>query len=147
MKSYDKQLHISIIKCHLTKYGAFRSLFWKKIYTLFGSAPKSALRSQRVKETFWSSMPEILPCDYCMKKWEMYLKNTMFQYINYWCSLRKETLVNSCCRVCVRCLNYGKGSCWGSTSPSDHSPVCVQCASVFCSCRAFSAVMQIFTCP
>ena len=49
MESYDKQLHISNIKCHLTKYGAFRSLFWDKMYTLFGSAPKSALRSQRVK--------------------------------------------------------------------------------------------------
>ena len=50
MESYDKQLHIRIIKCHSTKYGAFRSLFWDKMYTLFGSAPKSALRSQRVKE-------------------------------------------------------------------------------------------------
>ena len=49
MESYDKQLHIRIIKCHSTKYGAFRSLFWDKMYTLFGSAPKSALRSQRVK--------------------------------------------------------------------------------------------------
>ena len=49
MESYHKQLHIRIIKCHLTKYGAFRSLFWDKMYTLFGSAPKSALRSQRVK--------------------------------------------------------------------------------------------------
>ena len=50
MESYDKQPHISNIKCHLTKYGAFRSLFWDKMYTLFRSAPKSALRSQRVKQ-------------------------------------------------------------------------------------------------
>ena len=49
MESYNKQLHIRIIKCHLTKYGAFRSLFWHKMYTLFGSARKCALRSQRVK--------------------------------------------------------------------------------------------------
>ena len=52
MESYDEQLHIRNIKCHLTKCGAFRSLFWDKMYTLFGSAPKSALRSQRVKVDF-----------------------------------------------------------------------------------------------
>lgn len=57
-----------------------------------------------IKEPFWSSMPEVLPCDYCMKKWEMYLKNTVFQYIidAVW---EQETLVNSCCRVCIMCLN------------------------------------------
>ena len=49
MDLYDKQLHMSNIKCYLTKYGAFRSLFWDKMYTLFGSARKSVLRSQRVK--------------------------------------------------------------------------------------------------
>ena len=31
IESYDKQLHISNIKCHLRKYGAFLSLFWDKL--------------------------------------------------------------------------------------------------------------------
>ena len=46
IESYDKQLHISNIKCHLTKYGAFWSPFCPYY---FGSACKSFLRSQRVK--------------------------------------------------------------------------------------------------
>ena len=54
MESYDKQPHISNIKCHLTKYGAFRNLFWDKMYTLLGSAPKSTLRSQRVNNLHYA---------------------------------------------------------------------------------------------
>ena len=31
IESHYKQIHISNIKCHLSKYGAFLSLFWDKI--------------------------------------------------------------------------------------------------------------------
>ena len=49
MESYYKQLHIR--KVSFDKIWRLSEPFWDKMYTLFGSAPKSALRSQRVKGT------------------------------------------------------------------------------------------------